>query len=113
MKACLFILPRTVPSKSQHMIRSEDGSGLKKGDVGNSGLICLNTNMLGRNSSREFFRARIAGACSTYMGSLLFDCMGPKSPGGRCVALIAKWPCLSDFRLAELFAKNESLWYRH
>ena len=68
MKACLFIVPRVVPSTSHHIIRSEEESGLKNGDVEDSGLMFLNTNMLGRNSSREFCRARIAGTCSTIYG---------------------------------------------
>ena len=95
------------------MMRSEVGSGLKKGEVGDSGQMFLKTYMLGRNSLREFCRASIAGACSTYIGSLLFACMGLKSSGGRCVALIAKWPCLSDLILAELCARNDNLLQRH
>ena len=81
--------------------------------MGDSGHIFLKTYMLGRNSLREFWRASIAGACSTNMGSLLFACMGPKSSGGRCVAFIAKWPYLSAFIFAELCARTDSLLQRH
>jgi hypothetical protein len=85
----------------------------EKGEVGDSGRIFLKTYMLGRNSLRDFCRASIAGACSTNIGSLLFACMGLKSSGGRCVALIAKWPCLSDLMFAELCARNDNLLQKH
>ncbi len=80
---------------------------------GDSGPICLKMNMLGRNSASEFCRARSDGTSSTYNGSLLFACIGPKSSGGKCIAVHAIWPSMADCELDELCVRLESLTHRH